>query len=45
MDNIDKELKELGEQRMEHSLSLRKKKLNKFLLKRRLGINDNNYSI
>jgi hypothetical protein len=45
MEKIDKELKELGEQRMEQSLSLRKKKLNKFLLKRRLGLSDDNYSI
>lgn len=45
MENKEKELKDLGEQRVEHSLSLRKQKLNKFLLKRRLGLNDNNYSI
>lgn len=45
MENKEKELKDLSEQRVEHSLSLRKQKLNKFLLKRRLGLNDNNYSI
>jgi hypothetical protein len=45
MEKKDKELKEFVEQRIENNLSLRKKKLNQYLLKRRLGLNDNNYSI
>ena len=45
MENINKEIKDLGNQRIEHSLSLRKKKLNEYILKRRLGINNKHYSI
>ena len=42
MEDINKELKNLSGQRIEHSLSLRKQKLNKYILKRRLGLNNNN---
>ena len=42
MKNLDKELRELNGQRIEHSLSLRKQKLNKFILKRRLGLSNDN---
>ena len=45
MEKPDKEIKDLGNQRIEHSLSLRKKKLNEHILKRRLGLNNKNYSI
>lgn len=45
MEKTDKEIKDLGNQRIEHSLSLRKKKLNEHILKRRLGLNNKNYSI
>ena len=45
MENPDKEIKDLGNQRREHSLSLRKKKINEHILKRRLGLNNKNYSI
>ena len=45
MKQSDKEIKELNKQRIEHSLSLRKQKLNNYLLKRRLGINTNNNSL
>ena len=45
MENLDKEVKELNDQRKEHFLSLRKKKINNYILKRRLGINNASYSI
>ena len=45
MEKTDKELKDLGNQRIEHSLSLRKKKINEHILKRRLSLNNKNYSI
>ena len=45
MEKTDKEIKDLGNQRIEHSLSLRKKKLNEYFLNRRLGLNNKNYCI
>ena len=45
MEKSDKEIKDLGNQRVEHSLSLRKKKINEHILKRRLGLDNKNYSI
>lgn len=45
MENLNKELENLKEQRIENNLSLRKQKLNKEILKRRLGANNINYNI
>ena len=45
MNDPKQELEELKNQRIEHSLSLRKQKLNKYILKRRLGLNNKVYSI
>ena len=45
MESFDKELKDLSDQRVEHSLSLRKQKINKHILQRRLGLNNKKYSI
>ena len=45
MDDTEKEVKELNGQRRDFSLSLRKQKINKYILKRRLGINNSKYSI
>lgn len=45
MENYQKEVKELSNQRIEHSLSLRKKKLNEYIFKRRLEPRNKTYSI
>ena len=45
MENYQKEVKELSNQKIEHSLSLRKKKLNEYIFKRRLESRNKTYSI
>ena len=45
MNDPKKELEELRNERIEHSLSLRKQKINRYILKRRLGMNNKVYSI
>ena len=45
MENFENEIKNLSKQRIENNLSLRKKKLNKEILKRRLDTNNNSYII
>ena len=45
MENFENEIKNLNKQRLENNLSLRKKKLNKEILKRRLNTSNNSYTI
>jgi len=45
MENLDKDLKELKEERTNNYLSLRKKKLNQYMLIKRLGLMNKNYAI
>ena len=45
MENKENELKELKSSRTANALSLRKQKLNEYILKRRLGSNNQDYTI
>ena len=45
MENKENELKELKLSRTANALSLRKQKLNEYILKRRLGSNNQEYTI